>query len=111
MDLNIRDVPEELGKAVRVAAANAGISIRGWVIRVLEGAVSDKYKPGTVVTVTRKDIKATAEPVRKGAIEKPTSGGSERRGRQGFVAGPPEATPPKISKSDQLRALRERNSK
>lgn len=41
MNLNIRDCPDELGKAVRVAAANAGISIRGWVIQVLEEAVLD----------------------------------------------------------------------
>ena len=58
MDLNIRDIPEELRQAVRVRAAEQGITLREFVFRVLAQATNGNFTnnlPGTVFTVRKKE--------------------------------------------------------
>ena len=43
MDLNIRDVPEELRRTLRVKASEQGITLREFVLRALAEAVNGKY--------------------------------------------------------------------
>ena len=44
MDLNIRDVPEELRNAARVKAAEQGITLREFVLRLLAEATNGKFE-------------------------------------------------------------------
>ena len=65
-DLNIRDVESETYKAVKVASAEAGVSLKAWLL----GAISEKLgRMGQEVAKNRPEAKP--EPVRAIPVERP----------------------------------------
>jgi hypothetical protein len=91
IQLRFRNV--EHYERVKVDSEQRGLSVNEYVLRALEGLVP----------------RVTVEPVRKGVAEQTGSGSQGNTPRGGRGVGKP--TPSSLSKSDQLRQLRERNSR
>jgi hypothetical protein len=80
-DCNIRNVDDKLMRAVKVRAAEAGLTMREWVVGVLERGVKD----GVAVGFEGKHDRRVAGPLEEVAGESEESDGGE--GSAGTQAG------------------------